>query len=327
MSFSPRLLSRRFSYALFEGAKAHFRRALKARDLTPVFVRRALDDAHFIAVLVVRNEAPRFPYLLDYYRELGIEHFIVADNRSTDDLPELLSEHVDVSVYRAEGEYGRARYGNDWVNALLNRHAVGKWIIYVDADEFLVFDEARRNIPEVTARLEHSGRKSLQAMMLDMYSHDAPENNVVTEGVDPLTVCHLFDPDGYVTRYDDPSNTTWIKGGVRGRVFFPDDLWAGPALNKTPLVPWSRRFAFIKSAHELWPRSLNGGRHPVHAVLLHHKFTSSSVTKIVEPGLSAQHTSEYAAYSDVGTRKLVGPSTMEYTSSRDLTAAGLITPL
>lgn len=314
-------------YDVMESGKAHLRRRLKASELTQVRVRAELQDARYVAVLVVKDEAVRFPFLLDYYRAIGVDHFIVIDNGSTDGLDDLLSELGDVSTYRANGNYGDARYGNDWVNEVLHRHCRGKWILYVDADEFLVVGGSAASIPEVCSKLEAAGRRSLQMMMLDLYSDRITDENVVASGVDPLTVCDLYDAAGYESRYDPVSQTTWIKGGVRGRLFFADDVWAGPALNKSPLVRWRRTDAFLKSSHQLWPRSLNGVPGLPQGALLHFKFTVESASKSVDSTSTAQHTAEYQAYTQVQQVKFVSDVTTKYSGTDKLVAEGIIVPL
>jgi glycosyltransferase involved in cell wall biosynthesis len=321
-------LFQRALYSLTEGAKAHIRRLVKARELTPIVVRPSLSAARLVAILVVRNEADRFEFLLDYYRKRGVEHFIVIDNLSTDGLQQLLRDQDDVSAYVANGQYGRARYGNDWINALLTRHAVGKWVLYVDADEFMVFESDRdADIAELCASLQARGASSLQAVMVDMYSDSPARDNIVRPGEDPLSVCSLYDTRGYIHRYESRSGVRWIKGGVRGRVFFPDEPWRGPALNKTPLVRWKAHQAFLKSAHEVWPRRLNGEDRRPQAALLHFKFTATAAAKVSDAGNAGQHTDEYTAYGGVETRTFGSEVTRRYEGPATLVYSGIIDPI
>ncbi len=314
-------------YTVSEAAKAHLRRKVKASQLTPILIRGALREADYVAVLTVKNEAVRVPYLLTYYRRLGVQHFVVIDNGSTDGLRESLAGELDVSTYLAAHGYKKSRFGVDWVNEVLYRHCVGKWILFIDADEFLVVANDTQDIPAVCAVLERQGRRSLQTMMLDLYSARRADENVIAVDQDPLAVCNLYDSTGYVRRFEVPSNTTWIKGGIRGRMFFANDIWAGPALNKTPLVKWKRGDAFLKSAHELFPRSLNGGHGPVQGALLHFKFTNEATSKAVDPLAASEHTSEYGAYQSIREARFVSDITRPYTGPEALVADGIITSL
>ncbi len=322
--------SRRLLFSLAEGLKAHLRVAMKARQLRFVRIRRGLASARVVLVVVVKDEADRMPFFLDYYRRLGIDHVIVIDNCSTDDLVDIIEPRQDVSFVRATGSYGDARYGNDWVNCVLARYCRGRWVLYVDVDEFLVFDDSEnRSIKDLADRLDESAVRAFSVRMIDMYSSDAVTQNRYRRGQDPLEVCRLFDADGYESRYEEVSMTTWLKGGPRGRMFF-EDPQLGPALNKTPLVRWGTASAYLKSSHQLWPIALNRGSTEVGAsgALLHQKFLSAFAEKVVDPDYQRQHTSEYLAYrpENLGST-FIGPSTRTFRSSSDLVAAGVMNDL
>lgn len=313
--------------------KAQVRIWLHARDVSPVCLRPGLKNARHVIVMLVYNEARRMPFLLRYYRAMGFEHFVILDNKSTDGLQEQLAAEPDVSLFFTKGSFKNARYGMDWVNYVLSKYCAGKWILHVDADEFLVFPHCdQQSISDLTSYMETKHQPSLQCLLLDMYSDRKISENICAIGEDPVSICAFFDETGYVTYYDPLNETLAIKGGVRGRVYFPDNLWKGPALNKTPLVRWQRHYAFLKSAHELWPASVNGGA-PVpgvpHGVLLHFKFLSDLTEKLAAEAVRQQHTGEYDAYSQNGRLAEDGPDFMsprsrKYEGWRSLQAAGLL---
>jgi hypothetical protein len=317
---------RQARYGAVESAKARVRLVLKARELRRPVIRDGLRSARYVAVLIVRDEASRFPFLLEFYRRLGIEHFLVIDHQSSDGLSELLRHEMDVSTYFADGSFANSRYGIDWVNFALHRHCRGKWILMVDADEFLVIPGVA-GIADVCQTLERTGKRSLQTIMLDMYSDRRTDENEVAPGVDPLDVCSLYDGAGYYSRWDARSNVNWIKGGVRGRLFFRDAIWSGPALNKTPLVRWERGDYFVKAAHQLVPRSVNGGNVRPQGALLHFKFTVEGAAKIVDPAVISQHTKEYEAYGTVAESEFVGGPTVAYRGAQGLVDDGILETL
>lgn len=314
-------------YHALDPVYAHLRARARRSELLPVTVRTALADARIVVLLIVNNERTRIPFFLRYYRDLGADHFVVVDNRSDDGLADLLAGETDVSLFVADGDYAAARYGADWANRLLSRHCVGKWVLWLDADEHLVFSSRPEALlPDLTAALEQRGRASLQSVMVDMYSDRAPGENLLVEGQDPLEVCDLFDSTGYLRIANHVTGTTWIKGGVRGRLFFRD-AHAGPALNKTPLVRWRRHFAFLKGAHEVWPAAVNG-RGSVNGALLHFKFTSVAVDAVLDPRNRAQHTGEYSSYDDIAWVRCRHPEvTRRYRRAADLVRHELFDPV
>ncbi len=165
-------------------------------------------------------------------------------------------------------------------------------------DEFFLYPHCDRvPIQALTSYLSANGFSSLQCILVDMYSHNQSCNNFCPPGVNPVDICPLYDSEGYLRNFDPLTNTTWIKGGVRGRIYF-EGAKQWPALNKTPLVLWRGYYAFLKSAHELWPPVLNGGVKSgrVSGVLLHFKFLASFSQKVAENSADTQHTEEWRAY-------------------------------
>lgn len=119
---------------------------------------------------VLRNERLRLPFFLDYYRALGVGHFLVVDNGSEDGSAEYLGAQPDVSLWSTAASYKRARYGADWMNRLLRRFGHGHWCLTVDVDEFLVYPFCdTRPLPALTGWLDASSIRSFGAMLLDMY--------------------------------------------------------------------------------------------------------------------------------------------------------------
>jgi Glycosyl transferase family 2 len=313
--------------------KARSRIWAHSRDVSVVRLRPGLRDARHVVAMVVFNEMRRMPFLLEYYRAMGFEHFIILDNKSTDGLQDLLAAEPDVSLFFTGCTYRNARFGLDWINRLLAKYCTDKWILHIDADEFLVFPHCdTKGITGLTAYMEEQQQVSLQCLMLDMYSDRKISDNICAIGEDPALVCPFFDETGYVTYYDPMNETFAIKGGVRGRLYFADDLWSGPALNKTPLLRWRPHYAFLKSTHELWPASVNGGA-PVpgvpHGVLLHFKFLSDLTEKLAAESIRRQHTSEYDAYAQNAggqddSPNFMCPHSRKYDGWRSLQAAGLL---
>ena len=113
-----RLERRRLLYRAFRR-----RRQLKALQVRS----DALSRKAILAFTTLRNERVRLPYFLSYYRELGVEHFLMVDNGSTDDSREYLLEQGDVSLWHTEASYRKARFGADWLGWLQMRYGHGRW--------------------------------------------------------------------------------------------------------------------------------------------------------------------------------------------------------
>lgn len=253
----------------------------------------------------LRNERRRLPYFLRYYRDQGVDHFLMVDNDSDDGSREYLASQPDVSLWNTRHSYKRARFGADWLNWLQNRYAHRHWTLVVDPDEFFVYPFCdTRPLRALTDWLDASSIKSFSAMLLDMYPKGPIGAVPYREGQDPFEICNWFDSGNYVISRNRRFGNLWIQGGPRARMFFRDLPERAPALNKIPLVKWDRQYAYVSSTHMLLPRGLNlvydeWGGEKASGCLLHAKFLDTFAAKAEEEMLRRQHyanSHEYKAY-------------------------------
>lgn len=255
----------------------------------------------------MRNERIRLPYFLDYYRKLGIDHFLIVDNGSDDGTLEYLADQPDVSLWTAKAGYKQSRYGMDWMMHLLRRHGTGRWCLTVDVDEFLVYPFCEtRPLRALTDWLDSAAMRSFSSMLLDMYPKGAIHEQPYREGQNPFEIAQYFDSGNYTVRRNWPFLNLWIQGGPRARLFFGDQPRQAPAMNKIPLVKWHPSYAYVSSTHMLLPRGLNltyeqaGGEKPS-GCLLHAKFLDTFALKAEEELKRGQHyaeSQEYRAYRE-----------------------------
>jgi hypothetical protein len=278
------------------------------RDLERVIDRTGqIRRGDILLFSTLRNERWRMPFFLDYYRKLGVRHFLLVDNGSTDGLREYIQDQPDCSLWHTEASYKASNFGTHWMNALLGKYGTGHWCLNCDPDEFLVYPYCEsRNLYELTEFLSSEKHNHLFCLMLDMYSRGSVHEAHCKVGQNPLDVAPYFDAAGYVqspnTHYDD----VWIQGGVRRRVFFRQDPPSAPALNKTPLVFWRRHYSYVSSTHVLSIRRLNRPHRTHHlsptGCLLHFKFLSAFTEKVTEEMERKQHYSnsiEYRRYQEL----------------------------
>jgi len=282
------------------------RAAVKRRELRRVADRTAIIGAHdVLLVTTLRNEKVRLPYFLSYYRNLGVNHFLVVDNGSDDGSREYLADQPDVSVWGTDKSYKRSRFGMDWMNWLLGRYCHGHWTVTVDVDEFLIYPFCdTRTLQALTDWLSASSIRSFGAMLVDMYPKGPINAEPYREGQDPFEIASWFDAGNYTISQNKRYSNLWIQGGPRARVFFKDNPALAPALNKIPLVKWERRFAYVSSTHTILPRGLNRvydewGGEKASGCLLHAKFLDTFARKSAEELSRRQHyaaSREYLAY-------------------------------
>lgn len=280
----------------------------KRRDLRPAVDRTGqIRKSDILLFATLRNEAMRLPWFLKYYRELGVNHFLIVDNDSTDHGLDYLKRQEDVSVWHTRASYKRARFGMDWMNWLLRTYGHDHWCLTVDPDELLVFPFCdTRPIRALTDWLDASSLRSFSAMLLDMYPKGRIDRQPYDPGQNPLEVVNWFDAGNYRISRNAHFGNLWIQGGPRERAFFADAPDRAPALNKIPLVRWDRKYTYVSSTHTLLPRGLNltydeYGGEKASGMLLHTKFLHNFSGKAEEELDRRQHyggSKEYIAYAD-----------------------------
>ncbi|MEL6919823.1 MAG: glycosyltransferase family 2 protein [Pseudomonadota bacterium] len=131
---------------------------------------------------VMRNEMFFLPAFLSHYRGLGIQRFIILDDRSDDGTRAYLAKQADCMVVQSQRRFsqwveidhpmktedGTARIRNVWINLLLHKYALDRWAVYVDADEFLKLPDGD-GVGDLATRLEDEGARALCSVMLDLY--------------------------------------------------------------------------------------------------------------------------------------------------------------
>ena len=280
----------------------------KRRELHPVTNRTdQIKPSDILVFCTQRNEGVRLPWFLDYYREMGVNHFLVVDNDSTDGSRNYLSRQEDVSLWTTQASYKRSRFGMDWMNWLLMKYGHGHWCLTVDPDELFLYPFCdTRPLRALTDWLDASSIKSFSAMLLDMYPKGRIDEQPYLPGTNPLEIASWFDAGNYAISKNPRFGNLWIQGGPRARVFFHDAPKLAPALNKIPLVKWDRRYAYVSSTHNLLPRGLNlvydeWGGEKASGVLLHTKFLDTFNDKAREELERRQHygaSREYIAYAE-----------------------------
>ncbi len=313
-----------------------FRALRKRRQLTPItdHTNRISGDA-ILAFSTVRNEIIRLPHFLDHYRKLGVQHFLMVDNNSDDGTAEYLAAQPDVSLWHTDHSYKMSRFGVDWLAWLQIKYGHGHWCLTVDADEILVYPHHdTRPLAQLTQWLDQAGKQSFGTMMLDMYPKGPLDAQPYSAGQNPFETLRWFDADNYHSQMQEGLQNLWIQGGVRERVFFGDRPERAPTLNKTPLVKWNKRYAYVSSTHSLLPRHLNqvfdtDGAGKTTGVLLHSKFLHVVVDKSVEEKQRQEHfanSSLYDAYYDslAQSPDLWDETSCEYTDWRQLQTLGLM---
>ena len=313
-----------------------FRAWRKSYQLNPILNQTgSIKDNDILLFVTVRNELQRLPFFLNHHRALGICHFIVVDNASSDGTLEYLKAQPDISIWRTEHSYKLSRFGIDWLTWLMIKYGHGHWCLTLDADEILIYPNwTTRPLPALTKWLEQNGRRSFGAMMLDMYPKGRIGQGNDPEVRSPFEILKWFDHGNYTIQKKPILENLWIQGGARARCFFAKDPKKSPTLNKVPLIKWNRRFTYVNSTHSALPRQLNktyqeDGSIAPSGILLHSKFLPQIVTKSEEERHRKEHFENSALYEDYYNRVISKPelwctASTRFLGWRQLEALGLM---
>ena len=264
----------------------------------------SIQSRDILCFMCVRNELPRLPYWLSYYRRLGISKFFVIDNDSGDGTLEYLLDQPDVHVWHTARSFREARCGTDWIELLLQNYGVNRWCLVVDADELLCYpDYERRRLEALCADLDRKGKKAFLAILLDMYS-DKPINEThYRPGLDFREVCPFFDRTFYHFKTDNffghDEHPSYF-GGLRQRVFGGGEPGRDErhfyCLNKVPLIKYDPSFVLSDNLH--WTNCKEIAEET--GCLLHFKYFSSFVNSARKEFERKEHWNygmQYAQYA------------------------------
>lgn len=285
-------------------------------------------------ILVARNEFFRLKWLHQYYRQLGVDRFFLIDNVSDDETIDYFARQPDVTILQTDAPYRDSCYGVKWHNEVAEAYLEGRWVLTVDADEALVFEGSQNPdaLRDLCARLDAEGADGFFAPMIDMYSKDRLDETDYAPGDSLMDRFTMFDSGPY--RFDPtpgyPKIT--VSGGVRIRLFWNNrhDIDVPHlAMQKVPLVRWTRGFRYLASTHDMTPLTVSGET----GALLHYKFMPDFHRRAMEEVQRNQHyegAREYRIYAaflnDPANRSFVHPGSARYEGPATLTGLGLLAP-
>lgn len=300
-----------------DGRKAYLGRRLQRLDDAPIPV----DLTELRLFMVVRNGALRLPYLLEYYRQRGVDRFFVVDNGSSDGTGELLRKMERTHVFQTTDTYQASDCGILWAEYLMDLYCRGQWSVIVDEDELLVYPGWEDiSLKTLTRDLDAQGATALPSLLLDMYS-DRPLIEIgYVPGQGFLEACPFFEV-GHRRMRDDGA---W-EGGVRHRVF-----GAWNILRKHNLVK------------HVAGSTIGGGMHMVHGavlsdmsgVTLHFKYFQDFPESARLEAEREEHWNDawqYKRYAqrmqEVPDLNLFCDESIRFEGSQQLIELGLMTPL
>jgi hypothetical protein len=192
-----------------------------------LIMERSIPDRGVLCVTIAHNEIKRISDFLRHYRAIGVAHFLIMDDNSTDGTFEFLRTQSDVTLF-VPRDSNFKQHQTVWRTDMLDRYAAGRWVMVPDLDELLVYPHCDRcSIGALAAHLEEEGSEAVFAPMVDMYA-DAPLDQISFQpGQSMLATFPYFDGDSYrlvrprlkhLLLY--PTPPLEMHGGARERLFY-----------------------------------------------------------------------------------------------------------
>jgi hypothetical protein len=155
---------------------------------------------------VIRDEDYFLPFFFAHYRALGVETFLVYDDRSGEATKDFLNAQPDCSIVVSDHAFGDifgvGKYFGPRRLATALRESIPvwafptRWVVTADADEFLVLPEDLKDLPSTVAYLDSIGQPYLTAPMVDFYGPTLNHRHYPTH-VDPFAASGWFDVGPY----------------------------------------------------------------------------------------------------------------------------------
>ena len=148
------------------------------RRVRPPLMGRGRFDVSVMAIL--KDEAPNMEEWLCHHMAIGVDHFFLYDNGSTDELHEVLQPYADHGVVTTVyfPMRGLQRDANNHVVRFFGDTT--DWIAYVDIDEFLV-PQRDESISDVMARYPEAEQVLVSRKEFCYSGHRTPVDGLVTE--------------------------------------------------------------------------------------------------------------------------------------------------
>lgn len=309
---------------------------------------------------IARNEAFFLDAFLAHYRALGVDRFIVLDDRSTDGSFERLAAEPDVMLVGSDLRYGEdipyppamraqvfeTRAVRLWRDQLMNQFCTGQWAVVADTDEFLSLPEGM-GLPDLAARLERDGLEAVWGTMVDMYPERVSDlTDLPAESTFSLEDAWYFDGRRHFRLRDATTIPRGVYAGSRARLFAETGLLPqgsflkrlrrrltgyhyapSDMLYKVPLLYWRKGDVFRNCHTVSKPVST---RHML--PIMHFKFTADLPRKIdfaIETKGYSRASRSYRLYRDLldrmqaENRSFLCPISRRYRSHADFQAAGI----
>lgn len=129
---------------------------------------------------IYRDEAPYLLEWIEFHRLVGVEHFYLYDNESTDAHRELLAPYIDSGAVTLTEWHVFPGQMAAYEHCLEHHRDDSRWVAFLDLDEFL-FSPVGLTLPEVLAEYEAWPGVGVTRMVYGSSGHETKPPGLVIE--------------------------------------------------------------------------------------------------------------------------------------------------
>ena len=136
---------------------------------------------NFSIVAIVKNESIYIKEWIEYHLLLGINHFYLYDNESSDNLHEILRPYIDKGIVTYIYCPGKKMQMPAYNDAIARFKKNSHWMAFIDADEFIVLNpEYSNQIMKFMEPFENYDMLGINWSMFDFNDHETqPQSGFV----------------------------------------------------------------------------------------------------------------------------------------------------
>lgn len=309
----------------------------------------SFDLQKFTLFSIFRDEMYFCAAFFDHYRSIGVEQFLIVDDRSTDGTSEFLRSQPDCVVLKSTYAFGekidavmldgspvRERAGMVFKCLIPHHFCLSRFSLYADADEFLILPPGVPDLQSVVGRLRDRAFRAAAAQLVEFFPARLPDWTDRDES--PSTFDDLigrqpyFEPDVLV-RVDDAGRIKKFGKTKSELLFETHNVRRKFRLGVSSARPTSPRLKVPLVKHDedffrTGTHSVNGSVCPdITLVMAHFVWTDDFLHKVaraIELRAYSKGSIKYVHYRDLLTRiersggSLLGQHSRKFGSARDL---------
>lgn len=131
------------------------------------------------ATIIIKNERKYILEWIEYHRILGIEHFFIYDNESTDETKKILESYIKQGIVSYAFIKGQKKQTLCYEDSVARNKKNVKWMAFLDTDEFINI-HVPKNLPSFLNKYENFSGIGINWISYDSNGHETtPQNGFV----------------------------------------------------------------------------------------------------------------------------------------------------